>query len=108
MHATRARLATRSPLRPFVTLTFASTLDGSIAAADGRALPISGREALCVTHALRAIHDAILVGVGTVVADDPSLTTRLVSGAISRTLSLALSFSLSLFRSREPTRPLFA
>jgi len=66
---------------PLVTLTYAQSLDGSIAAADGSAVLISGKESMHMTHALRAAHDAILVGVGTVRNDDPSLTVRLCAGS---------------------------
>ncbi len=66
---------------PFVTLTYAQSLDGSIAAWPGRPLALSGTESLALTHRLRAAHDAILVGVGTVLADDPQLTVRLAPGA---------------------------
>lgn len=64
--------------RPFVTLTFAQSLDGSIAAQPGQRLRLSGCESLRLTHWLRGIHDSILVGIGTVLADDPRLTVRLV------------------------------
>lgn len=66
---------------PFVTLTYAQSLDGSIAMRSGDPLPISGEEALGLTHQLRAAHDAILVGIGTVLADDPRLNVRRSSGA---------------------------
>lgn len=66
--------------RPFVTLSYAQSLDGSIAAAPKTPLSISSNEALTVTHGLRAVHDAILVGIGTVLADDPRLTVRRVNG----------------------------
>jgi 3,4-dihydroxy 2-butanone 4-phosphate synthase/GTP cyclohydrolase II len=68
------------PGRPYVTLSYAQSLDGSIAARRGATTPISGPEALRLTHQLRAHHDAILVGIGTVLADDPQLTVRLVHG----------------------------
>ncbi|PSQ96038.1 MAG: GTP cyclohydrolase II [Bacteroidetes bacterium SW_9_63_38] len=61
---------------PFVTLTYAQSLDGSIASSSGTPLPISGEEALDFTHRLRALHDGILVGIGTVLADDPRLNAR--------------------------------
>lgn len=70
----------RDRSRPIVTASFASSLDGCIAAARGERTTISGPESLELTHKLRAAHDAILVGVGTVLVDDPLLTTRLVEG----------------------------
>lgn len=66
--------------RPFVTLSYAQSLDGCIAAGSGQPLAISGRQSLVLTHQLRTAHDAILVGIGTVLADDPHLTVRLVDG----------------------------
>ncbi|HEX6939226.1 MAG TPA: dihydrofolate reductase family protein [Longimicrobiales bacterium] len=79
----RARIAARGapPGRPFVTLTYAQSLDGSIAARRGRPLVLSGPEARRLTHRLRAAHDAILVGVGTILSDDPRLTVRHATGA---------------------------
>jgi len=74
--------------RPCVTLCYAQSLNGSIAQADGKPLKISGEAAATYTHALRALHDTILVGVGTVLSDDPRLTTRLVSGANPRPIVL--------------------
>jgi GTP cyclohydrolase II len=67
--------------RPWVTLSYAQSLDGSIAVNRGAPLALSGPESMHLTHQLRAAHDAILVGIGTVLADDPRLTVRLVEGA---------------------------
>ncbi|MFF3063720.1 bifunctional diaminohydroxyphosphoribosylaminopyrimidine deaminase/5-amino-6-(5-phosphoribosylamino)uracil reductase RibD [Oerskovia sp. NPDC057915] len=61
---------------PYVTLKLASTLDGRVAAADGTSQWITGPAAREHAHQVRAQVDAILVGTGTVVADDPSLTAR--------------------------------
>ncbi len=69
---------------PFVTLSYAQSLDGSIAARRGEALGLSGPQSLKLTHRLRSKHDAILVGIGTVLSDDPRLTVRLVNGANPR------------------------
>ncbi len=65
---------------PFVTLTYAQSLDGSIAARRGEMTLISGPEAMALTHRIRAAHDAVLVGIGTLLSDDPQLTVRLVDG----------------------------
>lgn len=76
----QARERARPRGRPFVTLAYAQSLDGSITIARGQRYALSGPDALRFTHALRARHDAILVGVGTVLADDPELRVRLVDG----------------------------
>eukprot|EP00904_Undaria_pinnatifida_P009238 jgi/Undpi1/5444/HiC_scaffold_2.g00723.m1 len=62
--------------RPFVTLTYAQSIDGSISAADKSQVFLSGPESRTMTHGLRSIHDAILVGAGTVRQDNPRLNIR--------------------------------
>ena len=66
--------------RPAITLSYAQSLDGSIAVSRGSRYTVSGSESRVLTHQLRAAHDAILVGINTVVADNPYLTVRLVEG----------------------------
>lgn len=63
--------------RPFVVLKLAVSADGKIAAAGNRPVAITGEAAKARVHLLRARSDAILVGIGTVLADDPLLTVRL-------------------------------
>lgn len=63
--------------KPWVTVKIATSLDGRIALANGQSQWLTGEAARAAGHALRASHDAILVGIGTVLADDPQLTCRL-------------------------------
>ncbi len=62
--------------RPFVTLKLASSFDGRIATSSGHSQWITGPKARRVVHAMRARHDAVMVGAGTARADDPSLNVR--------------------------------
>lgn len=63
--------------RPLVTLKTATSLDGRIAAAGGKSQWITGEAARAAAHALRAQHDAVMIGASTLAADDPRLTVRL-------------------------------
>ena len=62
---------------PHVTLTYATSMDSSLALAPGMQTIISGPESKAMTHYLRSKHDAIVIGVGTAMADDPALNCRL-------------------------------
>ncbi|KAI6135511.1 dihydrofolate reductase-like domain-containing protein [Pisolithus croceorrhizus] len=64
--------------RPLVTLTFAQSLDAKIAGNGRRQLLLSCPESMLMTHWMRSMHDAILVGIGTALNDNPQLNTRLI------------------------------
>lgn len=94
--------------RPFVTLSYAQSLDGCISGRPGESLALSGRQSLRLTHQLRAAHEAILVGIGTVFSDNPRLNVRLVNGAnprpviVDSQLRLPLDCNLVRLESRTP------
>ncbi|MDX2496224.1 MAG: RibD family protein [Desulfuromusa sp.] len=66
----------QSGSRPFVTLSYAQSWDGSITTRRGQTVSLSGADSKCLTHQLRSLHDGILVGIETVLSDDPQLTVR--------------------------------
>lgn len=76
----RRWLAARDTGRPFITAHLAQSLDGRVAAADGTSQWITGPESRRHAHAVRSRVDAIVVGTGTVAADDPRLTARDAAG----------------------------
>ena len=94
--------------RPFVTLSYAQSVDGSITRRRGEPLALSGQESMTLTHQLRTGHDAILVGIGTVLADNPRLTVRLVAGPdpqpviVDSQLRLPLTAKLLTEHPRKP------
>ena len=71
--------STHDEERPHVTLTFAQSQDGKIAGPGKTQLALSGPESMLMTHTLRTLHDGILVGIGTVLNDNPQLNARLLS-----------------------------
>ena len=96
----------RSERRPNVTLSYAQSLDGCIALKRGAPSALSGFESQVLTHRLRASHDAIVVGIDTVIADNPHLTVRMVEGktplAIVLDSSLRLPLDSNLLKNPSP------
>lgn len=66
--------------RPLVTVSYAQSIDGSIATRNRKQLQLSGHESMVLTHHIRAACDAIVIGINTVLVDDPQLTVRLAEG----------------------------
>jgi len=92
--------------RPYVTLKWAETADGKVAGAGGERITISNPATTGIVHALRARSDAIMVGVNTVITDDPMLTARDVSGptAPRKLIRVVLDSRLSIPMSSKLVR----
>lgn len=82
--------------RPLFTLKLASSLDGRIATRTGDSRWITGDSARRVGHGLRSSHDGILVGINTVIADDPTLDCRLPGMAVRSPVSIVVDSTLRL------------
>jgi diaminohydroxyphosphoribosylaminopyrimidine deaminase/5-amino-6-(5-phosphoribosylamino)uracil reductase len=90
--------------KPHVTWKFAATVDGRSAAEDGTSQWITSPESRADVHRLRAESDAIMAGIGTVLADDPQLTVRTISGALHALTSGVASGGGAAAEGREPLR----
>lgn len=95
-------------MRPLVTLTYAQSINGTITHQRGTVTAISGEESLVMTHRLRADHDAILVGINTVLSDDPQLTVRLVKGTNPQPIVLDSHLRFPLTAKLLASNPLIA
>lgn len=92
----RGFLAVQARGRPFVTLKLATTLDGRIATARGESRWITGPAARALVHRIRRRVDAVVVGSGTALADDPELLARVGSRVVHRPLAVVLDGRLRL------------
>ena len=93
---------------PFVTLKLAATLDGKIATASGDARWISGEDSRLTVHRMRNEVDAVVVGIGTVKADDPQLTCRIPGGRNPRRIvldsRLGIDLSAAILHQVDPAK----
>jgi diaminohydroxyphosphoribosylaminopyrimidine deaminase/5-amino-6-(5-phosphoribosylamino)uracil reductase len=87
--------------RPMVTLKLAVSLDGRIGAHNGDSQWITGEDARAASHGLRATHDAIAVGIGTALADDPHLTCRLPGLPVRHPVRIVFDSRLRLPLTRQ-------
>ncbi len=93
-HLNRGYFSARERGRAWCAVKVALSLDGKMAALDGESKWITGPEARKLTHALRADHDAVMVGAGTVRHDNPQLTVRSVRGPSPARIILAPHFGI--------------
>ena len=95
--------------QPFVTLCYAQSLDGCLSSSPGKPFALSGAETLTLAHRLRASHDGVMVGIGTVLSDNPRLTVRYAPGRNPQPIVLdsRLRIPLDCNLVREPHRSLW-
>jgi len=108
---THSRAQYRDRSKPMVSLCYAQSLDGSLTLRRGQPTRLSGPESGMLTHQLRAAHEAILVGVGTVLADNPRLTVRLAKGNHPQPLVLDSNLRIPVnsdLLTRHPLKPWIA
>ncbi|PVU95363.1 hypothetical protein BB560_005865 [Smittium megazygosporum] len=82
--------------KPLVTLTFAQTLDAKISAAKNAKTKLSCEESMILTHHLRTIHDGILVGVGTILIDNPRLNEPSLLSTVNNPIPIILDTNLRI------------
>lgn len=82
--------------RPLVTISYAQSVDGSIATRNRKQLQLSGHQSMVLTHRIRAACDAIVVGINTVLVDDPQLNVRLSPGTSPQPIVLDSKLRLPL------------
>nr|XP_019051138.1 2,5-diamino-6-(ribosylamino)-4(3H)-pyrimidinone 5'-phosphate reductase [Kwoniella bestiolae CBS 10118]OCF30068.1 2,5-diamino-6-(ribosylamino)-4(3H)-pyrimidinone 5'-phosphate reductase [Kwoniella bestiolae CBS 10118] len=75
--------ASATTSRPHITVTWAQSLDSKIAGPDGQRVILSGPESMLMTHWMRSMHDAILIGVNTLILDNPRLQANLLPPSLS-------------------------
>lgn len=99
---------TEKQCKPLVTLAYAQSLDGAISYHQKEKLILSSQESLVMTHKLRSQNDAILVGIGTVISDDPLLTVRYYQGKNPRVVILDSKLRMPLTAQvlKNPSPPL--
>ena len=97
--------------KPFVVVKAATSLDGKIATRTGDSKYITGKEARKLVHELRAQYDAVMIGINTVIKDNPQLTVRLIKGRnplkIVVDTSLKIPLTANIIKT-EPTRLIIA
>ncbi|MFW7380493.1 MAG: RibD family protein [Oligoflexus sp.] len=97
---------------PFLTLSFAQSLDGCLSLKAGQSTALSGLDSLKMTHQLRTLHHAILVGIDTVLSDDPRLTARYADGPDPRPIildsRLRIPLDCQLIQNSAPRLIIFA